>query len=416
MPFALWGIFVLVYLAMALGRIPGLAVGRTAAAMLGAIAMLAVGGISLRDAVESIDAGTLLLLFALMIFSAQLRAAGLYDAISRKLAALAEQPRKLLLGVILAAAVVSALLANDIVCLAFTPILCEALLSVRRRPLPYLVALATASNIGSAATIIGNPQNMYIGTVANLAFGRFTLVMLPPVILGLILCWLIVVLVWRSDFVAGQVESDGSWVSSTTPLPREFSLEPRRVVFVLMILAAVVGVFLFSPAEGRIIAALAGAGIVLVSRRRDRATLYQRVDWELLLLFIGLFVVNGTMKDRGLTAKMIDGIGLLHVRLDRPVPLSAAATVMSNIVSNVPAVLLLKPAIPLERRDLWYVLAYASTVAGNLTLVGSIANLIVAEQAARLGVTMDLKNYCKVGVPLTVMTVVMGTMWIVVVG
>jgi Na+/H+ antiporter NhaD/arsenite permease-like protein len=406
----LWVIFALVYLGMALGRLPGVALDRTGVALLGAIAMIAVRGIGLTDAARAVDFQTILLLFSLMLFSAQLADARFYQVVGRALTRGMARPKRLLAAMIFVSAVLSALLANDIVCLAFTPVLCGAFLGAKRDPMPYLVALATSCNIGSAATIIGNPQNMYIGVAGQLSFARFTLVMLPIVLVALGFCWATVIAVWPAAFVDG-IHADVP--EPAVKVEHESSFECVVVFKTLVILAALVVAFVVLPAIDRVVAALAGGGLLMISRRRDSARLYQQVDWDLLLLFFGLFVVNGAMKQSGLTAEMMRGVASTGIDLHSLPTLAGVTTVLSNIVSNVPAVLLLRPSIPQHSVSAWYLLAMASTWAGNLTLVGSIANLIVAEQAARLGVKLDLKSYCKVGIPLTIVTVAMGTVWLV---
>lgn len=414
----MWITFGVTYIGIALGRFPRLVLDRTGIALLGAIAMLMFHGISIRDAASHIDYETILLLFGLMIFSAQLRVAGFYVWAGKHLTRLVDRPRRLLAGLIAVSAVLSALLANDIVCLAFTPLLCEALIAARRDPIPFLLALATSSNIGSAATIIGNPQNMYIGTVAALPFGHFSLVMIPVVIVGLFLCWAMVVLLFgerlRYQSADGEIAPDIATMHIHTQ-----ALEPDSYLIAktLLLLAALVGFFLCihgpRQSELRAIAALAGGGLLLISRRKKAAALYRLVDWNLLLLFLGLFVVSGAMKQRHLTDDALRAIAGHGVRLDQPISLSAVTVVLSNLVSNVPAVMLLQPSLTaVGSAKLWYLLALISTWAGNLTLVGSIANLIVAESAAVYGVRLDLKTYCLLGIPLTLLTVVLGMAWL----
>ena len=426
----MWLVFGVTYVGIALGRFPRLVLDRTGIALLGAIAMLVIQGISVREAALHVDYETMLLLFGLMIFSAQLRVAGFYVWTGRFLTKLTDRPKRLLAGLIGVSALLSALLANDIVCLAFTPLLCQALLDAKKDPIPYLLALATSSNIGSAATIIGNPQNMYIGSVAGLPFGHFLLVMTPAVLVALVLCWVFTVVIFRrrlhSPFSAQDSGLDAQHslhVGDTlapTSLPLQMAAPERDLYLItktLVVLGALVAFFLYKTGPGasewRAIAALAGAGILLCSRRAKAAKLYQLVDWNLLLLFMGLFVVNGAMKERHLTEQAFAAIAARGVRLDQPFALSGATVILSNLVSNVPAVLLLEPTVSAAgSTKLWYLLALVSTWAGNLTLVGSIANLIVAESASAYGVNVSLRIYCILGIPLTVVTVALGTGWL----
>ena len=426
----MWLIFAITYIGIALGRFPRLVLDRTGVALVGAIAMLLAGALSIKQAADYVDYETLLLLFGLMIFSAQLRVAGFYNRMGGMLVRLIDRPRLLLAGVIAMAAVLSALLANDIVCLALAPLLCESLLKARRDPIPYLLGLAMASNIGSATTIIGNPQNMYIGTVARLPFGHFTLMMLPVTLVALGLCH--VAIVWlchrrlheRPAMEAAPADNENTVHLISPPLK---VIVPRFNGYLigktLLLLGILVVYFLFArgpdASQHRAVAALTGAGILLCSRRAMAAGLYQRVDWNLILLFLGLFVVNGAMSRQHLTDQLFNAVEHTGVPLDQPMSLTAVTLILSNLVSNVPAVLLLQPSVDAAARQaqsnqLWYVLALISTWAGNLTLVGSIANLIVAESAARFGVRMDLKTYCKVGIPLTLLTCMIGVAWLIV--
>jgi Na+/H+ antiporter NhaD/arsenite permease-like protein len=427
-PEVMWAVFGLTYAGIAVGGFPKLVIDRTGIALLGAIGMLVVHGITIQEAARHISYQTILLLFGLMIFSAQLRVAGFYDVAGRMLTRLTDRPKFLLAGLIAVSAALSALLANDIVCLAFTPLLCESLLAARRNPVPYLVALATSSNIGSAATIIGNPQNMHIGAVAGLSFGHFSLVMLLPVAVGLVLNYWGVMLVFRRSLHSGpQAETtagDPAAHENRTLLPSSLPLQTHTeppewglIIKTFVLLAILIACFLFAQGERRAIAALAGAGVLLCSHNAKAAKLYQFVDWNLLLLFLGLFVVNGAM--RHLVDDAFAKVRASGVNLQDPLTLSGVTVVLSNLVSNVPAVLLLQnplqAAPPEQQPRLWYLLALVSTWAGNLTLVGSIANLIVAESAAAYGVKLDLRTYCTLGVPLTLVTVALGTLWLMLV-
>ncbi len=412
MSITLWLIFTATYLGIAFGRIPGLVLDRSGIAMLGAVAMLVVGGITIQQAAHAIDKPTMLLLFGLMLFAAQLRAAGFPLVVDHFLQRFLDRPKLLLALVIAVSATVSALLANDIVCLAFTPLLCRSLLRANRDPLPYLLGLATSSNVGSALTIIGNPQNMYIGSVAHLPFGRFAMVMAVPVLAGLVICWMVIAIICRKP-MAAQMESAVNLPAETFDEVDPFLIGKTLVLVVVLI------VFFFyagANADLRAIGGLAGAAVLLVSRRKKALGLQQHADWNLLLLFLGLFVVNGTMQDRHLIEQAFNRVAAAGLRLERPVTLTMVITVLSNLVSNVPAVLLLKPKVESSAAhspQSWYLLSLVSTLAGNLTLVGSIANLIVAESAARYGVKMDLKQYCKVGAPIAALTISIGAAWIV---
>ncbi|HVX85883.1 MAG TPA: anion transporter [Phycisphaerae bacterium] len=405
-----WAIFIIVYIGVAIGTLPFTRLNRSAIALLGAIALIAAGRLSFPQATDQIDWRTLALLFALMLVAANLRVAGFYDKVIAQIVAHANRPLVLVSSVALAAALFSAIFANDIVCLAFAPVLCQAILRAGRDPLPYLITLATASNIGSAATIIGNPQNMLIGQTAHLSFPHFFLAVSPLVLLCLALNILIVTLVYRSRLFA---PAGRPRIDHDEP-PARF--RPWHVAKTLLIMAALMAVFLFTGVP-REVAALVAAALVLISRTQDPRKLFALVDWELILLFIGLFVVIGNVQQHGLLSGFMRGLQRRQFPLYSLFPFTLITAALSNIVSNVPAVLLLKPGLPLPASPAdpithtWYLLAVASTFAGNLTLLGSIANLIVAEQAKKKGVLVSFADYLKAGIPLTLATLALTIAW-----
>ncbi|BAH75612.1 SLC13 family permease [Solidesulfovibrio magneticus] len=386
-------VFVVVYAAMILGRLPGLALDRAGAAVLGALALIAAGTMTVTDAWAAADVPTLALLFGLMVISAQLRLGGFYTAISRALIAASAGPAGLLARVMAAAATLSALLANDIVCLAMTPILVEATLARGLNPVPYLIGLAMAANIGSAATLIGNPQNMLIGQVANLPFGGYMLAALPSVVAGLAIAFAAVVWGFRGRFAGPKVTLD-------VPAP---AYSPWQSAKGLAALTVCMIVFVWGG-MARENVALGCAGALLLSRRMASRETLALVDWQLLLLFLGLFVVNREVAAVGLLDDLYRGVAACGVDLGRPAWLFTASVVLSNIVSNVPAVMLLLPGHGSPEQAT--LLAVSSTLAGNLLLPGSIANLIVADQAALLGVSMGFREHARIAAPATVLTLV----------
>jgi Na+/H+ antiporter NhaD/arsenite permease-like protein len=414
-----WIIFLLVYVGVAIGTFPFTRLSRPAIALLGAIAVVALDRVSFTEATAGhiIDWTTLALLFALMLLSASLRVSGFYTRVAGLILDHAHRPWTLLVGIVAASAVLSAIFANDIICLAFTPVLTVALRRAGKNPVPYLLALATSSNIGSAATIIGNPQNMLIGQSAKLSFGHFALVVSPLVLVCLVLNVLVVAFVYRRELFTekSEVRSETSEIGAGGAGMASERVRPWHITKALLITAGLVGCFLFAPVP-REITALVAAGLVLVSRTQDPRKLFALVDWDLILLFIGLFVVIGNVQRQGLLTGIMADIQS-HVPLYAPIPFSAVTLVLSNLVSNVPAVLLLKPglAVPAGPSDpvtaTWYLLAVVSTFAGNLTLLGSIANLIVAEQARPHGITLSFREYLKVGLPLTILTTVLGVLY-----
>ncbi len=402
MDLALW-VFVAVYAVMILGRVPGLAIDRTGACLLGAIVLLAGGALGSERAWRAIDAGTIGLLLGMMLVSAHLHASGVYERATRWLAARPTSPRRLLAEIVAFAGASSALLTNDVVCVAVAPVLVDVCVRRGLDPVPFLLALAAAANVGSAATVIGNPQNMLIAQRLDLPFGGYLLDGLLPAAVGL----------WIVHAVLARRYRD-RWERAIVLPPR--APEPfdraQAVKGAIVLAALVVGLLVL--AVPREVQALVAGGVLLLSRRVATATLLARVDWSLLVLFAGLFVVNAALADAGHAAR---GLQWLHghgVDVRRPAELFAVGAVASNLVSNVPLTMLLLPAA--EHPLAGPVLALATTLAGNLLLVGSIANLIVVEAALRLGVRPRGRRWAgehwRAGVPITLATLAVAAGWL----
>lgn len=398
-----WGVvlvFATVYLGMFLGGLPRLKLDRSGVALLGAIAVIAISGIPVEDAARSVDLPTIVLLFAFMVVSAQMRLGGFYTEVTRRVGGLPLSRAGLLAALIVVAGGLSAVFSNDIVCLAMTPVVARLCLRRGLHPLPFLIGLACAANIGSAATLIGNPQNMLIGSVLRLPFDGYMRHALLPVGISLALLW-----GWLAygpgarvgAAVAAPPASGAARAEDEPPFDRWQTAKGLAVALVLM------GVFLFTGWH-RDVAALVGAGVLLLSRRFHSADVMGSVDWQLLLLFIGLFIVNHAFEQTGLAAQAVAWLATQGVHLTDPGPLLVLGTVLSNLVSNVPAVMLLLPHLGADPQQAGAQLALVSTFAGNLLLVGSIANLIVADLAAREGIVLDWKRHVVTGLPVTLMS------------
>jgi Na+/H+ antiporter NhaD/arsenite permease-like protein len=395
-------IFAVVYLGMILGGLPFLQLDRTGIALLGAIAIVGLGVLTPEAAARSIHLPTLLLLFSFMVISAQMRLGGFYTRVTLQITELRLSPPALLAAVIAVVGTLSAVFSNDIICLAIAPVLADACLARRLDPVPYLLGLACAANVGSAATLIGNPQNMLIGQVLELSFLQYFLEAVVPVLLGLAATW--GVIAWQTR---------GRWRTVLDDPPPErrqdFAVYDRwQSAKGLAIAAALLALFLFGEMP-REIAALAGAGLLLMSRKLHSNKMLGLVDWELLILFIGLFVVNHALAQTGLTAAAVQALADAGVPLADPGPLFVATLLLSNVVSNVPAVMLLLPAAtePFSGP----MLALVSTLAGNFFIVGSIANIIVVDAARRRGIAIDWRSHARAGVPVTLITLAITAAW-----
>lgn len=393
--------FIATYLGMALGRVPGLALDRAGMALLGAIALLLAGAVTPDDIARLIDLPTLAILFGLMVLSAQFAASGFYDWCSGRIAATPTGPVGLLVLVVIIAGSLSALLSNDVVVFAMTPLLCRGLAARGLDPRPFLIALAGAANAGSAATIIGNPQNILIGQVGRLDFWSFLAQCAPPALAAMLIVLAVVWWVWRGRFQTGQRPQ-------APPIPTP----PDRSALVKAVIATLALLVLFASPLPKGTAVLGMAGAILISRRQSTRQVLAQVDWPLLLLFAGLFVVTGVFAESGLAAQGLAGLGVTAERLTSLPWLAGLMLLGSNSIGNVPAVMLLLsvwpdlPAVSLTG------MALLSTLAGNFLLVGSLANLIVVERASAEGYHLSVIDHARCGVPMTLASMALAAAWL----
>lgn len=394
-------IFAATYLVIAIGKLPGYRLDRAGAALLGASLMIGLGVLPLEQAYQAIDFNTITLLLGMMIVVANLRLSGFFKVVNIWVVARTGHPLALLVTIVLTAGLLSAFLVNDTICLVMTPLVLDAVTRLKRNPIPYLLAIAMASNVGSTATITGNPQNMIIGSLSHIAYGTFAKALSPIAAAGLVLTVVMIALVYRHEFLTRE------------RLNIEVSKPPRynRPMIIKSVLVATAMVALFFAGQPVAKVAILGGSLLLFTRRVKAEKIYREIDWPLLLMFAGLFIVVAGVESAVLSPEVAAAVGRLH--LDSVLILSAVTAGLSNIVSNVPAVLALKPFIAdlSDPQRAWLVVAMASTLAGNFTLVGSVANLIVAQRARTHGVIIGFWDYFKVGAPLTVLTILFGVWW-----
>lgn len=390
-------VFVLTYVVVALGRVPGLRLNRTGAAVVGAAGMVALRVLTPEQAYRAVDLATLVLLFGMMVIVGHLRLSGFFRLSGAWIARRARTPLQLLAGLVMVSGVLSALFVNDTVCLALTPLVLETTRTLRVRPTPYLVALATSANLGSVATLTGNPQNMLVGTASGIPFATFFAHLAPVAAVGLLVDLAVVAAVYRRE------------MRGRFALPAHPRVKVHGFLMAKALVASVAMLGFFFAGANLAMVALAAGAALLVTRRVKSEKVLAEVDWSLLTLFAGLFVVVAGAQASGLAARAFD---LLHARQGHgPAVFTVIAAALSNLVSNVPAVMMLSPLVPQlpDPQRAWLLLAMASTLAGNLTLVGSIANLIVAEGARRT-VPLTFGEYLKVGVPVTLLTLTAGVL------
>lgn len=395
------GIIAVTYVGIALGGLPGLRVNRTTIALIGVGVLLALRLLAFEQIGSLLELNTLVLLFGMMVINANLQLAGFFRLAGSFILRWTRSPRGLLALEILVVGVLSALFLNDTICLMLTPLVLDIAETARRDPVPYLIALATAANVGSVATLTGNPQNMIIGISSGISYLDFAAALAPIALLGLGVIWLVLVLFYREEFAARRFEH------FELPAPRTFRpLLLKSLIVTVGLLAAFVAGVPIAPA-----AFIAGC-VLLFTRRVHPEKVMNQVDWNLLAFFAALFILTGVIELNGLT----DGLfAILAPLLERgAAALSIVTALLSNLVSNVPAVLLLRPSVvglP-DPTAGWLTLAASSTLAGNLTLLGSVANLIVTEIAGRRGVKLTFKEYTKSGIIVTVISLLIGILWI----
>jgi Na+/H+ antiporter NhaD/arsenite permease-like protein len=385
------------YLGLALGRLPFFRVDRTGVAIIGGAVMVVSGVLPWDRAVAAVDAHTLVLLFGMMIVAAYLRLSGFFRLVTHAAVRRAHTPTGLLGLIIVAAGVLSALFVNDVICLVMAPIVLDVVRQLRLPPVPYLIALATAANVGSVATLTGNPQNMLVGSFSGIGYRTVLLREAPVAVIGLAVVFLVIWLAYRRAL--------------PPTLPAVDLSEHFRMHYPLMIKTMIgVSIMLVAFLAGVPIAlvAIGGAAYCLLTRRVNPDKVYREIDWGLLVLFTGLFVVVGGIEATGIARELLGGAAVMG--LYRPAVLIAATAALSNLVSNAPAVLLFKSVIPTfgEPTRAWLLLAMASTLAGNLTILGSVANLIVVEHARTAGIQVRFVEYSRVGVPVTLLTLLVG--------
>lgn len=388
-------IFSFAYFVLAVGKLPGLQLDRTGAALVGAFAMVASGTLTGRAAAAAIDVPTLALLLGMMIVVANLRLSGAFVLVARWLLERARSGFGLLALTVLASGVLAAFFINDVVCLALAPSLIEVARALEADPVPLLLALATGSNIGSTATITGNPQNMIVAGFAQLSYSSFAVRLAPAALAGLVVDYAVIALIYRRQL--GRMCFGARVSIPALPPTRRWPLIKSSAV-------ALSALVLFALGFRTHLVAFGAGAVLLFTRRTKPERVYELVDWGLLVMFSGLFIVVAGAETTGFQNDIIRLVGAN--RLSDPAILTAVAAVLSNLVSNVPAVMLFHPLFPLlgNRGEVALILASATTLAGNLTVLGSIANLIVIEQGRRENIEIGFWQYARVGVPVTLLT------------
>jgi Na+/H+ antiporter NhaD/arsenite permease-like protein len=382
-----------------LGKSPVFRVDRAGASIIGAVSLIGFGVLSFEDAIKAIDYKTIVILFSMMVVVANLKLAGFFELLGNVVLQRVSTKKELLLAVIAAGGIMSAMAINDIVCLLFTPIV---LLICRRgqcNPRPHLLGLAMASNVGSSATLLGNPQNILIASLSGLPFHSYFITAGPVAVFGLAVVYILITFVYKTE-LEGAI---------ATVLHSDVNHHAYLIWKSVMVLGSILTAYI--SGYDLALSSSLGAAFLLITRRINPNKVYTSVDFNLLIVFIGLFIIVGGVEKIGLMSYVMgflpgNGINSLGV-------FALVTLLLSNIVSNVPAVLLLKFFVSETDTAIWWkALALFSTLAGNLTITGSIANLIVVEIAKRQGIVVSAWDYLKVGFPLTIITTICGLVWL----
>ncbi len=393
-------VFLIVYGGMALGRLPGLSIDRTGIALLGGLVLVLSGVVTGPQALNAIDFPTLFVLFALMVLSAQFAVCGFYDHCAARLAATQATPTVLLALTTGVSGLLSAILANDVVVFAMTPMLCQGIRARGLDPRPFVIALAGGANAGSAATIIGNPQNILIGQAGDLGFWSFLAACGPVALGGLVSVFLTVWMVWHQKWQIRATEA--------APLIPAMN----RPALAKAIAATAILLILFTTPLPHTTGALAVAGALMVSRRWPTRGMLAYVDWPLLVLFGGLFIVTATLGFTGMPATALDWLAAQGLSINSLPTIAVLSLIGSNTIGNVPIVMLLLSAAPDLPVTTLHAVAALSTLAGNLFIVGSLANIIALERARDVGVLIDFSTHARCGVPMTVMSFALALPWL----
>ncbi|MBB3809617.1 SLC13 family permease [Pseudochelatococcus contaminans] len=406
-------IFLLVYVAMGFGKLPGFKVDRTGAAVIGALAMIVAGRISGKDAWESIDYRTIGMLFGLMVVSAAFVVSGFYDWTARRVATLPLAPPLLLAVLVVVGGLLSSLLTNDVVVVAMTPLLVSVTLARGLNPVPFLLAFCFAANTGSSGSLIGSPQNMIAAQGLGLSFNGFLQATALPALLSLPIVWGIVTLMYRGRWAAPKVADTAAPAAEHKP----HKLKVHEVIKASVVTVAVIAAFVFSDWPRELIA-LAAAGLLLINRKISSTDMLAHVDGNLLMLIMGLFVVNAALAATGLPQMLLSELRSIGFDLSDPVALFFVGGALSNIVGNNPAVMLLVPFLEPGHNAyaLGAALALGTGFSSNLIVFGSLAGIIVVEQAAAKKVQISFGEFARAGVPVTIACMLVAMVWIIFLG
>ncbi|OGS44030.1 MAG: hypothetical protein A3K76_00685 [Euryarchaeota archaeon RBG_13_57_23] len=429
-------IFLVTYALISIRRFPKFKIDRPAAALVGAGLMIVFGVVKPDVAIGAINMDILILLVGMMILVAGLELCGFFEWVSLRMIKYSRNQFMFLVLTMVVTGFLSALVLNDTIVLLFTPIIIRTCRLLKSNPVPFLIAEALAANIGSVATAVGNPQNAYIATKTGISFLEFSAKLVPVSIVCMAVAILMLYLFYRKDIEKGSAQdyrrkilSEG-WKAfeeelvkgdaSTTAGIRKMKERRLGLYALLGITAATFIAFVASHVIDAPIAIIAFVGgvaalftVPLMTDVKAKEML-AGVDWSIILFFVGLFVVLQGVRDSNLLADISNFFPGFGANETPTVAwLTALSALLSNLVSNVPAVLLLGEMIPITETQLWLALASSSTLAGNATILGAAANVIVVEKAEAKGVDVNFWKFTLVGFPIAMVTLFLSTLMLI---
>ncbi|MDR2876267.1 MAG: DUF1646 family protein [Methylobacillus sp.] len=401
-------LFCCVYLALALGHLPGFRLDRTGAVLAGAMLLVATGCIAPAAAWNAVDYRTLGLLFGLMVMSAAFSVSGFYDWVAEKVGGLDVAPASLLAILIVVSAALSALLTNDVVAVAMTSMLVSICLTRGLNPVPFLIGFCFAVNAGAAATLIGSPQNMVAAEMLHLTFVGFLKASALPAVLSLPLIWGVLAFFYRGRWHLGE-----SGDAPPAALPAPIALDKQGTLKAGLVTAAVIIAFVTTKLP-HVLIALAGASLLLISRRVASRDVLSKVDGSLLLLVMGLFIVNATMDTTGIPKELLGELRDAGFNLHNPISMLVIMAILSNLIGNITAVMLIAPYIKdvAHPEALGAAIALGTNFSSNAFIFGSLVGIIVAEAGRKHGVIIRFGEFAKAGIPVAVLTLLLSGIWI----
>lgn len=395
-------IFLIIYVFISIQRFPFIKIDRPAGVFTGVTLLILFGVITLEEGYSYIDFNVITFLLGMMIMVSYLQKSGFFSLAASITVKNCNNPKTLLIGTIISSAILSALFVNDTVCLLITPIIISAVQMLKINPMPYLSAVAISSNIGSGLTVTGNPQNMYIGIKTGISFIDFSIIASIPVLLSLVATYFVIKAIYSKDLK----------YFSSIPQFKTFD-EIDKKLMIKSLLSLFVTMILFISGVSYPFAALIGATLIILLAGIRPANVFKNIDWPILLFFAGLFITMGAFEKMGYISSLIDKSSefMENGSLYSLSIFSSIALLISNAVSNVPAVILMLPVVENSINDA-LLLSLISTFAGNLTLVGSVANLIVAERAESCKINYSFVEHLKTGVPITIISCIISIIYI----